>query len=192
MKSLQSKGTLNSADPDTHHHHQATNACLIDATWLCFENSCTKVKNRKLGFAKYSLVNHARLIVLQGKVEYQHWLWVRPSFAWESSISDRLYLTLISGIAPPGCHVNEDSNYLKQRLKRSDSSVDWWLNRYKTSWDFLFPVKLEEEVEFAWADGWLMDWMAGAERFSPATNIPAGLIPDLRSCRGNKSHWSGN
>lgn len=49
-----------------------------------------------------------------------------------------------SGVAPPGCSVKEGSVHVKQRLKRSDSSVDWWLNGCKTSWHFLFPVKLEE------------------------------------------------
>lgn len=32
--------------------------------------------------------------------------------------------------------------------------VDWWMNRNETSWDFLFPVELEEEVELIWADRW--------------------------------------
>lgn len=36
-------------------------------------------------------------------------------------------------------------------------SVDWWMNRNETSWDFLFPVELEEEIELVGADGQMTD-----------------------------------
>lgn len=101
---------------------------------------------------------------------------------------------------------NSGTHGVEQLLRKlSGASADWWVNRNKTSRDFLFLLELEEEVELVWADGRLTD---GITRvcgvYSQLTwNLPEtalhrctrswiswwGLVPKTASCRITYEPW---
>lgn len=68
---------------------------------------------------------------------------------------------------------NSGTHDVEQLLRKlSGASVDWWVNRNKTSRDFLFLLELEEEVELVWTDSWQME---SPESVVCGWNLPAQI-----------------